>query len=530
MSGISVQELIAHRPYLFGIKPVISGANGLHRRITNINVMEVPDVFNWVRHGDLLLTTAYSIKDNPNAQNELIPKLSENGIAAIGIKTKRYLPQVPKKMIDLSNEHGLPILELAYQIGYSQTISDVLEEVLHNNSKWLVEQHNKIQLLTSTLIMGENIKTFIDTFIKCTRFQAVFITCESEALPQGAALTHAWPETTRLIPAQLKSLASTLPCFWLDNDKTKLYIPIERNKETMAYLICWGCLEEDWEPLQLLLQHTVNLLTLHLSKQHSLSSLEDHRKDLFLKTWVLGEITDPQVIALQSASSGLQLESEYSVCLTSTLIPYSQRELMRVKNYCIMQRIIMLNLGNEWVLLIPKHLTAADSNLYSKIHAELSLCLKMPTLRIGIGNVKTVNHIHEGYKEAVSALELWVFIQPGENICYYDKLGMFPIFHVLSDQESIKKQLFQYIQPLHDHDNQHQSKLVETLIVYLQCGGNIKESASALFCHYNSIVYRLDRIQSILQINLKDPDIRFQLQMAVKVFAFSNKKGTMMGS
>lgn len=529
MSGISVQDLITQRSYLFGSEPVISGANGLHRRITNINVMEVPDVFNWVRHGDLLLTTAYSIKDNPNAQNELIPKLSENGIAAIGIKTKRYLPQVPKEMIDLSNEYGLPILELAYQIGYSQTISDVLEEVHQNNSRWLVEQHTKIQLLTSTLIMGENNKTFLETFIKCTGLQAALLTYESELLPQGAALTTDWPEADRLQPAFLNSQASALSCFWLDEDTSKLFMPIEKNNETMAYFVCSGCNKEDWEPLQLLLQHTVNLLTLHLSKQHSLSSLEDNRKDLFLKTWILGEITDPQMIALQAASSGLQLEPEYSLCLTSTLSPYSPRELMRAKSYCIMQRIIMLNMGNEWVLLIPKHLLS-DQSLCSKLHTELSHCLKMPGLRIGISSIKSIPHIHEGYKEAASALELWLLIQSKETICYYDRLGMFPIFHVLSDQESIKKQLFQYIHPLQKHDIQNNSKLVDTLIAYLQCGGNIKETAKALFCHYNSIVYRLDRIQSLLQVDIKDPDICFQLHLAVKVFAFSIKKGTMMGS
>jgi PucR family transcriptional regulator, purine catabolism regulatory protein len=121
-------------------------------------------------------------------------------------------------------------------------------------------------------------------------------------------------------------------------------------------------------------------------------------------------------------------------------------------------------------------------------------------------------------------------MQPGETLCYYDKLGMYPIIHVLSDQESIKKQLFQYIGPLYAHDKENNSKLVETLITYLQFGGNIKETAKASFCHYNSIVYRLERVQSLLGVDLKDPDIRFQLQMAVKVFAFSTKKGTMMGS
>ncbi|MDF2961119.1 MAG: hypothetical protein K0S39_2854 [Paenibacillus sp.] len=524
MSGITVQQLLEHKPYLFGADPVISGAEGMHRRITNVNVMEVPDVFNWVRQGDLLLTTAYSIKDNPAAQNELIPKLSETGIAAIGIKTKRYLDKVPPEMISLSNAYRLPILELAYQIGYSQTLTEVLEEVLNQKSRWLVEQHQKIQLLTSTLIMGENSRTFIETFAKCTGLQAALLTYQSELFATDAALTNDWPEASELRPARLNPQAGEFPCFWLGGDSSKLYMPIEKNNETMAYFICWGREDEDWEPLQLLLQHTVNLLTLQISKQHSLSSLEDNRKDLFLKTWIFGEITDTQSIALQAASSGLQLQPEYSVCITSALSPYSPRELMKVKTYCILQGIIMLNTGNEWILLIPKHL-ASQTDFFPKLQAELKRSLKMPFIRLGVSGVKTVPYVNEGYNQAMSALELWGVIQPGETLCYYDKLGLYPVFHLLSDQESIKKQLFQYIEPLYDYDSKNNSKLIETLIAFLHCGGNIKETAKALFCHYNSIVYRLERIQCLLGVDLKDPDIRFQLQMAVKVFAFSMKKG-----
>lgn len=527
MNGITVNDLIAHKPFLFGKDPVISGANGLNRRITNVNVMEVPDVFNWVRHGDLLLTTAYSIKDNPNAQNELIPKLAETGIAAIGIKTKRYLTTVPEEMVSLSNEYQLPILELAYQIGYSQTISEVLEEILSQKTNWLMDQHHKIQLLTSTLIMGENSKTFLETFAKSTGLQAALITFQSDIYTTDVTLPREWPEAHDLRPVNQNSAA--LPCYWLGDDTTKRYMPIERNSETMAYFVCWGCEEGDWEPLQLLLQHTVNLLTLHLSKQYSLRSLEDNQKDLFLKTWILGEITDPQTIALQAASCGLQLQSDYSVCLTSPLSPFSSREIMSVQSYCILQGIIMLTMGNEWVFLISKHL-AAQTNEFAKLQAELHKCLKNRSIRLGVSSTKAIGDIHEGYKETVTALELWDFIQPGETLCYYDKLGMYPIVHVLSDQESIKKQLFQYIQPLYEHDKENNSKLVETLITYLQFGGNIKETAKASFCHYNSIVYRLERVQSLLGVDLKDPDIRFQLQMAVKVFAFSTKKGTMMGS
>ena len=52
---------------------VVAGDGGLNRSLRWTHIVELPDVAPWVREGDLLLTTAYSLKDNPEAQANLIP-------------------------------------------------------------------------------------------------------------------------------------------------------------------------------------------------------------------------------------------------------------------------------------------------------------------------------------------------------------------------------------------------------------------------------------------------------------------------
>ena len=39
---------------------VLAGHRGLHNGIVSVNVMEVPDIIDWVRPGELLLTTAFT--------------------------------------------------------------------------------------------------------------------------------------------------------------------------------------------------------------------------------------------------------------------------------------------------------------------------------------------------------------------------------------------------------------------------------------------------------------------------------------
>lgn len=60
--GISVRSVL-EMEVLQGAK-LIAGRGGLDRVVTSMNVMEVPDIIDWVSGGELIVTTAYSIKDD----------------------------------------------------------------------------------------------------------------------------------------------------------------------------------------------------------------------------------------------------------------------------------------------------------------------------------------------------------------------------------------------------------------------------------------------------------------------------------
>ncbi len=53
---------------------LIAGGNGLDREILSVNVMEVPDIDNWVHAGELLITTMYPLRDQQAKIETLIPR------------------------------------------------------------------------------------------------------------------------------------------------------------------------------------------------------------------------------------------------------------------------------------------------------------------------------------------------------------------------------------------------------------------------------------------------------------------------
>src|SRR5690242_7697332 len=104
---------------------VLGGSAGMTQRVTKVNVIEVPDIIEWVSEGELLITTAYSIKDNINILFELIPKLKSKGVVGLGIKVGRYIQELPKHIIDLADELDFPIIEVPFCVSHTDVISAI---------------------------------------------------------------------------------------------------------------------------------------------------------------------------------------------------------------------------------------------------------------------------------------------------------------------------------------------------------------------------------------------------------------------
>ena len=71
------------------------------------------------------------------------------------------------------------------------------------------------------------------------------------------------------------------------------------------------------------------------------------------------------------------------------------------------------------------------------------------------------------------------------------------------------------IGPLMEHDRTRRSDLVRTLKTYFATGANASEAADRLFLHRNSMIYRLERIQKLTGLDLKDHRVALALQLGL---------------
>ncbi|MFH5184458.1 PucR family transcriptional regulator ligand-binding domain-containing protein [Paenibacillus sp. TAB 01] len=85
---ITVEQALSIYPLSEG--KLIAGTEGTSRIVKSVNVMDAPDITDWIKDGEMLFTTAYLMKDNPEEAIQLLRTLNKRGSAGLGIKLGRF--------------------------------------------------------------------------------------------------------------------------------------------------------------------------------------------------------------------------------------------------------------------------------------------------------------------------------------------------------------------------------------------------------------------------------------------------------
>ena len=73
------------------------------------------------------------------------------------------------------------------------------------------------------------------------------------------------------------------------------------------------------------------------------------------------------------------------------------------------------------------------------------------------------------------------------------------------------------LEALLSHDRAKKTDFINTLDTYLRCNCNLKEASAQLFIHYNTLRYRITKIEEILSMDLNASEVRLNLQIALRM-------------
>lgn len=130
--------------------------------------------------------------------------------------------------------------------------------------------------------------------------------------------------------------------------------------------------------------------------------------------------------------------------------------------------------------------------------------------QIGIGkSVEGYQRLKESYYEASQAIKYIEIIRQvtgdkNKSVVHYSNLGFFQIFGEIDDVTELERYIPETLKKLYLYDDEHKGELITTLQMYLRNNQSIKKTAGAMFVHYRTISYRLEKIKQISGINFDD--------------------------
>ncbi len=146
--------------------------------------------------------------------------------------------------------------------------------------------------------------------------------------------------------------------------------------------------------------------------------------------------------------------------------------------------------------------------------------------QIGIGDiVRGLTNVSASYHQA------WATISYGELIngkgqsfiaCYADN-SLLKLFMRLNEIGGLEEVIPQNLQDIWDYDQRNHTQFYDTLKVYLGCSCNARRAAEKLFCHYKTMLYRIEKLKNTFHVDLEDGTSRLFLELGIHLLDMQKK-------
>lgn len=549
-SGISLEKLLT-LDTLHGSK-ILAGATGISKRITKVNVMEVPDIIEWVSQGEFLITTAYSIKDNIKVLLELIPKLNTKGVAGLGIKVGRYVSELPNDIIELADKLGFPIIEVPFSVSHTDLISGIFTEVSNDQMNMLIKIDKFNREVMKIMMKGgslkeiarklyDNIGNSLAIYENMSDSCEIICNEEDRNIIDNIIYEHISLKYIEEINYDDEGNYKVHKDEIRERTVERVVIPIVIENVEYGCIFIWLD-KKDLTPLDnMLIESYVHVIALDFVKKRSLYNMESNYKLEFFDD-LLSDNENRQKRAIERAKT-----FNFYKTLKYTVITILLKDIQPLNNLAIdnasssqgsisdllfitdriakihRERIVYVDKSDRILILYgserSKNSQIIKSEVINFCENILQAALKKfneNNLTIGIG--RSYDRAEELYK-SYGQSKLIV-----ENLCntnvrsikHYDDLGLYRILAF----EGLQGELIQFcddtIKPLIEYDKINNSELIKTLKIYFECDGNMKKISEKMYMHYNTIIYRVQQIKDITGLDLENGDSRLNLEIALK--------------
>lgn len=505
---------------------VLGGAEGLDRQVTGSNIVEVPDVYRWLKGGELLFTAGYAWRDDPTRLVQVLEELDRIGVSALAVKPGRYLKDVPEELIRKADELKLPVIRIPPDLAYRDAM-EALYKRLTTQRLWVLERSRQAQeLFTSLGLDDQSIEKVTGALAEEVTNPVYVVDMVDDSVvvarPGIPAQKFSLDDLKGRDVAVVKQISN------LTLKRTLTPLTLEETPALAASLIVGRrslgriAVLQDGAPVgeyvELVLSHGAELISFLLMRQVAIIAGRREAGDLFFNSLLSDTLTDEEAIEC-ALTLGLRL-TRTCIALAAGISrhKHGDREVLRVcAEKALSAQPHVIGKGHEGadvvaLLEVSDPFDEFELEYISNRMTELATRADMPGLLVGVGSPRRgLSGVRRSRSEALIAYQVGSRMC-GAGLVRFDDFKVERLLAQIPSSRLSRDYIEMTIGPLDD-----EPELRRTLEVFLDHGGNKIATAAALPMHRSSLAYRLEKISQLLGVALDDPEHRLELWLALRL-------------
>jgi len=530
LTGVAVSDVLGLPPMTQA--RLVAGRGGIDRVVRSVNVMEVPDILDWVKPDELLLTTAYPLRDDPAALRQLVPRLAAHGLAGMAIKPTRYIGTIPAAMIEDADRLDFPLIELPPPASFNEIIGAVLGVILDIQSVRLQRAAEIHDRFTKIVLGGGGLRQIAEALADSIALAVAIVDGQGAVLAHSAAFDGDVAAGLAASPIE-PGASGEVATIQLADGRTAVAQSIVVGADRHGTIIALGSTADLGDDELEALDYAATVAALRLVQARAVAESDRRFQAVCLEELVTGHVTDREALMERSAAFGWDLATPRAVLVAEIheldgrpfgqLAGSSDELVARHRLY----EAARLTLGQGAIIwertagiaaLVPAGGRGREAVRAAGLELEAEGLRRLPgsVVDVGIGRpARDPLGLDGSFREARGAIAAAGWRRGHGAVSLFEELDL---DRLLFNTPASERAMFveTAVGPLVAYDARHRTNLVETLEVFLATR-KVAVAARTLYVHTNTLANRLERIAEIIGPFADDPDRCLTLGLALRL-------------
>lgn len=512
---------------------LVCGQAGAGNPVRGVNIIEAPDVADWIQPGDVLLTNFYAI-DKLRPLTAFVEKLARKKLSALIVKTGLFVEAIPAELIEAASAHGLPIIEIARDVLYREVMLSVSEHLL-NERIGILERFKEANDYFVGLSLANqdfyrilrSLETFIGNPVALYdhNFQCMFST-------DGRIATF---ETTEPFSDAVSHVVRTAAFPAMEGARlTQHVFPMRVAEKTKLRLAAVEMNKPVEEEQLVAVRSAINLLALDFLKQFAIVEVEKHFRNDLLSDLLSGRAMSSDELLRRASLVQWDLRKTYVVATftlaTARNTPPPAADVERAFEHVesFFGPAPSQLKGDHGVLIWEvdpaKDWRAPLARRFGEAAENWARANRTSHLRVGVGApARAIPEIATSYQQAQDALRIGAQTGAGAEPAFFERLGVYKLLCSVPSRQALRDMIPPALHALTDAPSRSRQDLLQTLAAYIHSNANALETSRRLDVHPKTVAYRLEKITELTGLNFSDADEMLMIHVGLKILKLLNE-------